>query len=143
MGATEVAVQGLVIAIGNGQSPETFQTLANVESYSQAGQTRVVDTSNVTDLWQRYVPTLLEAGKITMTIFWVMNDPTHSSATGGLRALWQNKTRADFQLHYPLAGGGGIDSFAGYVTKYSHSGKVADVFKAQIEISATGTPSLV
>src|SRR6516162_6657862 len=95
MGATEVAVQGLALMAGNGQSPESFQTVANIESYSQAGQTRVVDTSNVTDLWQRYVPTLLEAGKITMTIFWVQDDPSHDMQVGGLRYLWVNKTRAE------------------------------------------------
>jgi hypothetical protein len=143
MSIQAVAVQTLALAIGNGSSPETFTIVANIESMSQAGQSRVVDVSNVTNPWQVLVPTLLEAGKVSMTVFWVMDDPTHDSQAQGLRGLWQSKTLADMQIHYPTAGGGGTDSFQAYVTKFSWTGKVADVFKASIELTVTGQPNLV
>lgn len=142
MSATEIAVQGLKLQVGNGASPETFTTVANVESYTRAGQSRVVDTSNVTDAWQRVLPTLLEAGKVSLTIFWVMEDPSHDSQAFGLRGLWQNKTKADWKLVFP-DGNNSTDAFTAYVTKFSDSGKVADVFKASIDLSQTGQPSLV
>jgi hypothetical protein len=143
MAIQAVAVQTLALAIGNGASPEIFTIVANIESMAQAGQTRTVDVSNVTNPWQIWVPTLLEAGKITLVVFWVMDDPTHDSQALGLRGLWQSKTLSDMQIRYPLSGGGGYDTFQAYVTKYSWTGKVADVFKATIELSVSGQPNLV
>lgn len=136
-----VAVQGVLLQIGNGGSPETFTSIAYIASYSRSGQTRKVDISNVSDSWMRIIPTLLEAGTITMEIFWKMHEPTHSNNAAGLRGLWINKTLTDFQIVFP--GGNGTDAFQAYVTKFSDNGKVADVFRAQIDISIDDAPSYV
>lgn len=136
-----VAVQGLQLLIGNGGSPETFTAIAYVSGYSRSGQTRKVDISNVSDAWMRIIPTLLEAGTVSLEIFWKMHEATHSNNAAGLRGLWINKTLTDFQFAFP--GGNGTDAFQAYVTKFSDSGKVADVFRAQIDLSIDDAPSYV
>jgi Lambda phage tail tube protein, TTP len=142
MSAKAVATQGVKLQISISESPDVFQTIVNVTDFSQSGSTKVVDVSNVTDLWMDRFPTLLDVGEVTINVMWVPEDPTLNSSATGLRGLWQSKTLCDCRFIYN-DGNSSTDSFQAYVTKYSTKGTQADVLKATITLSGTGQPSLV
>ena len=84
-------------------------------------------------------------GKIKFTIFWVMEDPTHENAISGsirgLRYLFSNRILCNWMAIYPDANSS-TDFFPAYVSSFSITGKVGDVFKATIELSNNGQPDL-
>jgi len=146
--ASAIAVEGLLLQMGNGSSPETMQTIANVTDVSLPVMSDVVDVTNVGDAWHRRFPTLHDMGKISFKVFWVMEEVTHrNSANGGsvgagLRYLMIQSLKRDFQLVYP-DGNNSTDSFPAYVTSFAITAKVGGVFEAAVELSNDGAPSLV
>lgn len=153
MSVQAIAVQGLQIQISSNASPEAFSTIVNVSKMSMTTKAKVVDVSNVTNLFNRKLPTLIDAGDLTVDIFWVMEEPTHRNSVGsptvsdGLRYLLVARPggqpiRADFQLIYP-DGNNSTDAFGGYVTSFQTSGNVGDVFHATVMIAIDNTPSFV
>jgi hypothetical protein len=144
LGIAAVAAQPTLLQTGNGQCPESFQTISNVSNIKWAKKTKVVDVSSHStgDPYQRQFPTMLYTGDVTFDIFWVPEDPTHSSAQGGLTNLWKNRIEGDFQFVYP-DGHNSTESFSGYVTNMGMTSAVADVLKQSITISGTGPGSWV
>ncbi len=142
MSAKAVAVQGVKLQISVAGCPDVFQTIVNVESFKLSSKTKMVDVSNVTDLFKQQFPTLKEVGDIPMTVFWVPEDPTLNSSATGLRGLWFNATLCDCRFIYN-DGNNSTDAFQAYVGTYEIAGTQADVYKATITLSGTGTPSFV
>lgn len=146
--ASALAVSGVLLQVGNNSSPETMQTIANVTDLALPLAADVVDVTNVSDAWHRRFPTLLDMGKISCKIFWIMEEVTHrNSANGGvvgagLRYLFVQRLKRDFQFVYS-DGNNSTDAFAAYVTSFSISGKVGGVWEASVEFSNDGAPSIV
>lgn len=144
--AEAIAVEGLLLQVGDGQSPQVFNTVCNVSDYTEPLTADVVDVTNVGDHWRRRISTLLDMGKIKFKIFWVMTEPTHendvTANVQGLRYIFTNNILADWQVIYP-DGNSSQDSFPAYVTSFSITGKVGGVFEAEIELSNSGAPTLV
>lgn len=142
LGISAIAVQGVLLQVGNGSSPESFQTISNISKFTFPMKAKVVDVSNVSDIWKNQIPTLLEIGDVTCEVFWVMEDPTLNNQVGGLRNIFANKLKRDFQIIYN-DGNSSTDAFKAYVTSFQITGQEADVFKAQVTFSGTGQPSIV
>jgi hypothetical protein len=144
--AAAIAVEGMVLQLGNGASPQVYNSICNVQDWNEPNISEVVDITNVGDKYRRRIATLLDLGKIKFKIFWVMTEPTHQNAVNagiqGLRYIWINQLLASWQVVYPNQNQS-IDQFAAYVTSFSISGKVGGVFEAEIELTAnTGAPVL-
>ncbi|HET9304873.1 MAG TPA: phage tail tube protein [Candidatus Sulfotelmatobacter sp.] len=138
-----IATQGLQLLVGNASSPETFEIIANATDLKVPTLSEVVDVTNFGDLWRRRMPTLLDMGKITFKIFWVMEDPSHNNSTPyGLRYLLINRILRDWQISYP-PGNVQTDAFPAYVTQFEVTAAVGKDFEASIELSNSGAPSLV
>ena len=144
LGIAAIAAAPTLLQVGSGGSPETFTTISNVDNIKITSKTKVIDvTSHSTGIpWTQQFPTIRSAGDLSHDIFWVPEDPTHSSTTNGLRYLWENATLKDWQLIYP-DGNNSTDAFQGYVTMMSPSSKVGDVLRQSVTISATSKPQLV
>jgi hypothetical protein len=146
--AAAIAVEGMVLQIGNGASPQVYNSICNVQDWAEPDTSEVVDITNVGDSYRRRIPTLLDLGKMKFKIFWVMTEPTHANSINGgisgLRYLWRNQILTSFQVVYPITATlQAVDQFVGYVTGFSISGKVGGVFEAEIEFTAnTGNPVL-
>lgn len=146
--ADHISVSGTVLYVGTSGSPETMVAICNVEDYNQTGQSTEVMVTNIADTWVRRVPTLLDLGKPTFKIFWVMEEPSHRNSVGGgtvaagLRYLWMNKLLRDWSIVFP-DGNNSTDSFQGYVTQFGITGKVGGVWEGSITLGTTGTPTLV
>ena len=137
-----IAVEGLLLYMGtSGGSPQSMSVIANATNLTLPLMLDTVDVTNVGDAWKRHFPTLHDMGKIGFDIFWVMEEPTHNNAAG-LRYLFVNALLRNYAFVYP-DGNSSTDSFAAYVTSYQITGKVGNVFTAKIELSNSGSPSLV
>jgi hypothetical protein len=144
--AAAIAVEGLVLQVGNGASPQVFNSICNLQDWNEPNVSETVDVTNVGDNYRRRIATLLDLGKMKAKIFWVMTEPTHQDAVNagisGLRFLWKNQILTQFQVVYPNQNQS-IDRFLAYVTSFSISGKVGGVFEAEIEFTANdGAPTL-
>jgi hypothetical protein len=148
LGIQAVAVQGTLLQVGNGQSPESFTTIVNIDKFTLPLKARTVDVSNISSIWMQQIPTLLEIGNLQVDIFWVPEEPSHSNAPGGgsvaagLRNLFRNKTLKNWQIIYN-DGNNSTDAFQAYVTSYAITGQTANVLRATITLSGTATPQLV
>lgn len=135
-----LAVEGLLLEVGNGSSPETFEVIANATDVSMPVMTDTVDVTNVGDSWKRRIPTLHDMGKIAFKLFWQPEDPSmNNSSPYGLRYLMIQSLLRDFAFNYP---NGSTDAFPAYTTEYAITGKVGGVFEAAITLSNSGAPSL-
>ena len=141
-----IAVEGLLLQIGNGASPDAFSTIANATDLSLPIMTDTVDVTNVGDSWKRRIPTLHDMGKIGFKVFWVMEDVTHRNSSAnnidGLRWCLVQSALRDFQFIYP-DGNNSTDAFAAYTTEFGITGKVGGVFESAVTLSNSGAPSLV
>lgn len=147
--ADHISVSGLLLAVSNvGTSPDAFFTIANVTDLTVPMKATEVMVTNVSDTWVRRVPTLLDLGKISFKVFWVMEEPTHRNNVGssgvaeGLIYMFVNKVLRNWQTIYP-DGNNSTDAWSGYVTGGSKTAKVGSVLEMSIELGTTGTPSLV
>ncbi len=147
--ADHISVSGLLLAVSNvGTSPDAFFTIANVTDLTVPMKATEVMVTNVSDTWVRRVPTLLDLGKITFKVFWVMEETTHRNNVGttgvaeGLIYMFVNKVLRDWQSIYP-DGNNSTDAWSGYVTGGSKVAKTGSVFEMGIDLGTTGTPSLV
>lgn len=144
-----IAVEGLLLYMGTGSSPETQAVIANATDLTLPVIAETVDVTNVGNAWRARFPTLHDMGKISFKIFWVMEEPTHRNSGGsggsvadGLRYCLINNVLAYFSFEYP-DGNGSTDSFPAYVTSFSITAKVGGVFEGTIELSNSGAPTLV
>lgn len=140
--APAIAVEGLLIQLGNGASPEVYTTIANATDLTLPLVAETADVTNVTNTWRARIATLKDMGKISFKIFWVMTEPTHENAMGGIRYLFYNSILGNWRIVYP-DGNSSSDIFPAYVTGFSITGKVAGVFEATIELSNSAAPTLV
>jgi hypothetical protein len=137
---------GFQLQAGNGSSPETFTTICNVADFTMPLKADTVDVTNAGDLWRRRISTLLDMGTIKFKIFFQPQEATHENSISGLvrglRYLLVNQTLVNWKAIYPTATPNSVDYFAAYVTGFNETGKVGDVFTAEIELSNNGAPVL-
>lgn len=139
-------VEGVLLYIGNGASPEVFTFVANATDMKEPTINETVDVTNFGDAFRRRIATLSDMGKIGFKIFWIPTEPTHMNAiTGaikGIRYLLVQKLAVNWKFVYP-DGLDSTDEFPAYVTSFNVTGKVGGVFEAEIELSNSGPPTLV
>jgi hypothetical protein len=146
-----IPVEGMLLQVTNGSSPATAFTVANISEFTLPLGAKTVDVTNVGNQWEAMIPTLKTYGKISLKIFWVMEETTHRNNAGGgavstgLRYLYlaYPPILREWQWVYP-DGNNSTDAFLAYVTGFSITGKVAGVFEATIELTANDqNPSFV
>jgi hypothetical protein len=144
--AAGIAVEGFQLQFGNGASPEVFTTVCNVSDFQLPLVGDTVEVTNVGDKWKRRISTLLDMGKMTFKVFWVMTEPTHmnvvTGAIRGIRYLFIQQLLVNCKAIYN-DGSTSTDYFPAYVTKFDINGKVGGVFEASIELTNSGPPTMV
>jgi Lambda phage tail tube protein, TTP len=146
--AAAIDFQGILLQMAVAGSPLTYQTIANVgESWSLPITAEEVEITNAGDAWKRKITTLKDMGKITFTVYWVMQDQTHankliSAGIAGLEYLLVNNVLVDFAFVYP-DGDLSTDYFPAYVSGFQRKGKIGGVFTAEITLTNAGPPTLV
>ena len=134
---------GTLLQQGDGGTPETFTTVAEVMDIT--GPSLVRDTEEVTNhsstnAWKEYIPTLRDGGEVTFDINYVPTGSTHD-ATTGILADWEDGTLRNWQLVWPDTGST-TWSFPGYVTNFEPSANVNGALRASITILLSGDTTI-
>lgn len=135
-----ISAYGTLLKRGDGGSPETFSTVAEVRSIS--GPSMETDEAEVTThssaaagAYREFILTLIDAGSIEFEINYVPSDATHI----GIKSDFLNRTKRNWQIVMP----GSIQtiSFTGYVKSMPLEFPVDDAIKAKVSIRCTGAPT--
>lgn len=132
---------GTLLKIGNGGSPETFTTIAEVRDIS--GPSFALATEDVTNHdsagWREHIPTIIEAGEVSFDLNF-KGDATQGFGSGSLYDDMVDKTKRNFQIVLPSGVGSSNDigSFAAYVTGFELSAPVEGVLSASVTLMITG-----
>ncbi len=134
-----IAAIGTLLKIGDGGTPESFTTIAEVKDISGpefSATKHDVTPHNAASAMAEIIVAKKAAGDITFKINFVTTGATHSYASG-LLLDWHNKTRRNWQLVWPDTGTYTL-SFAGFVTGFKTSEPVDGPLEADVTISITG-----
>ena len=148
---------GTLLQVGNGASPEIFNSVANIGDITgPSTQVAVVDVTAHTSgsvPFRQKLPTLIDPGVITFPVYLVPSSggPTgagtymgHNYAAGLGRLLINRGLTPGVPYNWKIIYPDGLstfDEFQGFLTKYARDMKVAGVIMANAEITLTGFPS--
>jgi len=138
-----ISAFGTLLQIGDGGSPESFTTIAEVSSIS--GPSLSLDAVEIThhsstDGWREFVGGLLDGGEVSFDINFLPTDATHNASTG-LLADMMNRTRRNFKLVFPDSGST-TWSFTALVTAFEPAEPTDDKLAASVTLKLTGKPTL-
>lgn len=136
-----VPSHGTQLQIGDGGSPETFTTIAEVLDIS--GPSVEVDTEDVTSHdsggWREHIATLVDAGEVEFEINFIPGNATHGPTAG----LWQklvNRAKGNYKLIFPTTPVTTCQ-FSAYVTNFELEAPVAGVLRASVTLRVIGAPT--
>jgi len=127
-------------------SPEVFTTVANVGD--QTGLTLAATVVDVTshsnvDAFRRKIVTLLDPGKISFPLYFILNDAGHQRllSTFMNRGLPEAPNAPfDVQLSYPTIPTRTVVSFSAQMDGFSLKSPVAGVIEAMVSLIVIGVP---
>lgn len=130
---------GTFLKRGNGGSPETFATIAEVGDID--GPDMSLDTEDATSHdsvngWSEFIGTILNGGEVSFPINFVPSDPTHDVTTG-IQQDMVNRTLRNFRLVYPDPGANGY-AFSALVTGFKPTSPVKGKLSADIKLKISG-----
>jgi len=134
---------GTLLKLGDGASPETFTTIADVGDIKGpdfSADIEDVTTHSTSGAWREKIATLLSPGKLQLPLHFQPQAVTHSY-TAGLLKDFANRTKRNFQIVLKDPGTT-TWTFAAYVTSFKMQHPVAGIIKADVELTLTGPPTL-
>jgi predicted secreted protein len=134
---------GTQFKIGDGATPETFTTVAEVKSIE--GPELSLDLMDVTNMdspsyYREVLPGFKNAGEVTLELNFLPAHSTHNAVTG-LLSKFEGRTLRNYKIVFPNIGNT-TWSFAGYVTKFSPTANFDEPLNAAVTITVTGAPTL-
>jgi hypothetical protein len=139
--ADELAAIGTLLKRGNGGTPESFTTIANVGDI--AGPTLKATMEDVTNhsspgKFEETMPTTKSLGQIKFPVNFIPTNATHSYAAGLVKD-WSDGTKRNFQMVFPDST---TWSFAAYVEEVSFKAPTKGLLAADVTLTITGQPTL-
>jgi hypothetical protein len=131
---------GTLLKIGNGSSPETFATIAEVKDISGPALTQ--EFAEFTHMqstggYREYKPTFLQSGDVTFKCNFLPDDTTQGFATTGLLKDFASKALRNFQLLFPDTGAT-LATFAAYVSHVAPSAPISGPLELSVTLRVTG-----
>jgi hypothetical protein len=152
MSTTAIAIPAIntLLQYGNGQSPESWTTIANIGDLGgpqMSSTVQDVTSQSTGNYFRQKIQTLLDSGIITAPIYFVPGDAGHQALLEiflGRGGQGQAATLTFWRVLFPVAAGtpqiGYV--FTGWLTKFSLKEPVAGVIEAAIEITLSGPPDI-
>jgi len=134
---------GTLLKIGDGLSPESFTTIAEVTDISGPGlELDAIEATShsSTGGYKEFIGGLLDGGEVSFEISFIPTNATHSYTSGLIYAL-RNRTVRNFQLVFPNVGAT-TWAFAALVTGFEPKEPVDDKLSASVTLKITGQPTL-
>jgi predicted secreted protein len=144
MATAAIHAIGTLLKMGDGGSPETFTTIAEVLSIrgpSLSSDTIDVTNHDTSNGYREFIMGLQDGGEVTFSINYQPTAPTHN-ATSGLLKAYDAKTKKNWRLVFPDAGGT-TWNFAGVVRTFSVNAPIDAQLTADVTIKVSGKPTLV
>lgn len=128
---------GTLLKIGDGATPETFATIAEVGDMEipEIELNTEDATSHDSGGWEESIGTTLNGGEPSFEINWIPSHPTHDDTTGLLYSIL-HRQRRNFQLVLPDGVNG--FAFAALVTGFKPKQPVAGKLSAEIKLKISG-----
>lgn len=140
MAATQGATGfGTLLKIGNGNSPETFNAIAEVKDIN--GPNMSQEFAEFTHQqspsgFREYKPTFKNSGDITFKCNFLPDDTTQGFSTSGLLKDFADQTLRNFQLLFPL--GSTLASFNAYVANIGPTSPMGNALELNVTLRITG-----
>ena len=132
--------QGTLLKMGDGLTPESFTTIAEVADIGGPSFSResIETTSHdSTGGYREFIPGLREGGEVTFTINFMPEDATHVAAI----AQFDDDSVHNWELVYPI-----LPSkkwvFAAFLTKFDTKAPVGEKLSADLTLKVSGKPVL-
>lgn len=155
--AIAIPAIGTLLQVGNGASPEIFNSIANIGDITGPSvAAAVVDVTSHTSVsapWRQKITTLLDPGTITLPLYFVPSSGGPSGAgtfmghnfTSGLGRLFANRGLSPgIPYNWKTIFPDGVPTtyeYQAFISKYAQKAPVAGVLTADLELSITGVPS--
>lgn len=141
--SSAVHAYGTLLKAGDGASPETFTTIAEVRNGPGLGfsvDDIEVTNHDSTNAWKEFIPGLLDAGEVSFSINFLPTNATHSASAGILNDM-QDRTVRNFQL-VMSDGSSATWNFTGYYKGFNANFPPESQIEAEVTIKVTGEPTL-
>jgi hypothetical protein len=136
MTSNAIPTQGIVIARGDGGSPEAFTLIAEITDFDGPGGERPdIDVSSLDSLAREYLPGLTDNGDFSCTMNFLPVDAQHVAIRDVDRL--ETATPRNFRITFTDAGLT-TATFAAFVKQYRPSGTVDDRVVANVTMRVTG-----
>jgi predicted secreted protein len=142
MASLAVSAFGTLLKIGDGASPESFVTIAELRTISGpslSAETIDVTTHNTATPFRRHIAGLLDGGDVSFDINFIPTETTHGYGAGLLKDM-TDRTRRNFQIIFPDTGTT-TWLLPAIITAFAMSSDPADVLKASVTIKVAGPPT--
>lgn len=137
-----IAALGLIVAIGDGASPEVFTPIAEVTDVAGLEtKLKTVDNTHLGNIWDEVKATTLALQPMKLTVNFLPSDQTQAFVVKGLGFDMVNRTLRNFKIIYPNAAATAW-RFAAFITDFNPKGSVAGKLSADIELTPSGAPAL-
>jgi len=138
-----IAAYGTLLKTGDGGSPETFTTIAEVTNIG--GPSLKLDaieatSHDSTEGWREFIGGLLDGGEVTFDVNFIPTNATHDASTG-LVADMVARTHRNFELVFPDTSET-TWSFTALVTNFQSNEPVDNKLSASVTLKVSGQPTL-
>lgn len=142
MASNAVSAFGTLLKLGDGGSPESFTTVAELRTISGPSinaDAIDVTTHNTPTPFRRFIAGLLDGGDVTFELNFIPQEPTHSYSAGILKDM-VNRTRRNIQIVFPDVG---LTTWLLPViwTAFEMSSDPAEVLQASVTAKVAGPPT--
>ncbi len=130
---------GILLKKGNGGSPETFASVAEVKDikpFKLKAETKETTHHGVSGAWRTFKPTLIEGGECTFKINFLPDDATHDFSAG-LASDLINRQQRNYQIVLPDTTSTTYQ-FAAIVTQFDPDGAVDGLLETDVTLKITG-----
>lgn len=131
---------GTLVKMGDGGSPETFTTIAELRGDiafdgMESEEIEVTTHNNaINGRAKEKIPGLIDPGNLNFEINYIANEATHVA----VRNAWIAQTRKNFQILTPY---GDLTTIAGYIMSMPVTYPADDSINAKIKIMISGLPT--
>jgi hypothetical protein len=141
---------GTVLSVFNGASPGVYNPVGNFASGDWDMKAVTGDTTNMGTAWKQHIITLLDAGQLDGTVYYVPNSPGqqnsvgivgHSfSSPGALGYIFVNGLTMQYSLEFP---DGSTAYFAATIDAFPINSDVEKPLMSKIKFGVTGAPTFI
>ncbi len=135
MSSNALEAQGVELKIGNGSSPEIFNIIPEIKTFSGPnGSATVIDVTDLSSAAKEKRLGLADEGQLSFTINYIPKNTYHAA----LRTQRDNRELTNFKLVFTDNSPKTTWSFAAYVQGFAVSGAVDGVVEANITLEISG-----